>query len=185
VTKRHQGEPAAPEADELGDPEAVAEPVDLARASDIDEIEEAAEAVETDLAALAAQRDEYLGLARRVQADFENFRKRTMKQGAEERERGSAAIVERLLPVLDACDGALTHGHDDVKPVYEVLMDVLEKEGLALVYPVGEEFDPTLHEAVMHEPADGAEPPTVVEVLRSGYTWKGRVLRAAMVKVRG
>jgi molecular chaperone GrpE len=168
------------EADELGDPETVAEPVEAEG-----DVEEAASAVEADLAALESQRDEYLALARRVQADFENFRKRSMKQGAEERERGAATLVERLLPVLDACDAALTHGHDDVKPIYDVLMDVLEKEGLSLVYPVGEPFDPNLHDAVMHEPAEDGGPPVVSEVLRSGYTWKGRMLRAAMVKVRG
>jgi molecular chaperone GrpE len=86
--------------------------------------------------------------------------------------------------VLDACDGALTHGHQDVRPVYEALMDTLEKQGLVLVYPSGEAFDPNLHEAVQHEPGEDGEP-AVSEVFRSGYTWKGRVLRPAMVKVKG
>jgi molecular chaperone GrpE len=177
-------------ADELGDAETVA--ADLAAGEDAgrespfdDGVDEAASAVQADLDALIAQRDEYLGLARRVQADFENFRKRSMKQGADERERGASEIVERLLPVLDACDGALTHGHDDVKPIYDVLMDVLEKEGLQLLYPAGESFDPNVHEAVLHEPGEPGETPIVTEVLRSGYIWKGRVLRAAMVKVKG
>ena len=153
------------------------------------ELEEAASAVEDDLARFVSERDEYLALAKRVQADFENFRKRMLKQGADERDRGSTTIVEKLLPVLDACNGALAH--DDakphVRPLYDLLMDVFEKEGLELVYPVGEPFDPTRHEAVMHEADDDPEggPPTVSEVLRSGYLWKGKVLRPAMVKVKG
>jgi molecular chaperone GrpE len=182
-------------ADELGDPESVAGPVvddseevapdePAAPAGELD-VDEAASAMEADLEALVVQRDEYLSLARRVQADFENFRKRTMRQGADERERGAANLIEKLLPVLDACDGALTHGHDDVKPVYDLLMDVLEKEGLELLFPVGEPFDPNLHDAVMHEPAEEGETATITEVLRSGYTWRGRVLRPAMVKVKG
>jgi molecular chaperone GrpE len=153
------------------------------------DVEAAAAAVEADLEAIVSERDEYLALARRVQADFENFRKRMLRQGADERERGAALIAEKLLPVLDACDGALAHDESKphVRPIYDALMDVLEKEGLTVVYPAGEPFDPTVHEAVIHEPA-GAEDesgPVVSEVLRTGYRWNDRVLRPAMVKVRG
>ena len=148
-------------------------------------LDAAAEAVESDIATLAAQRDEYLALAQRLKAEFDNYKKQAIKRNTEIVESAASRLAEKLLPVLDACDAALTHGHDDVKPVYDALMDVLEKEGLGLVYPAGEVFDPNLHDAVMHEPADDGAEPTVAEVLRSGYTWKGRVLRPAMVKVKG
>ena len=156
-----------------------------------DELEQAAAAVEADLdlAQVVAQRDDYLDALRRVQADFENFKKQNIRRNTEIVERAAEGIVHKLLPVLDAFDGALAHGSDDVKPIYDVLMDILEKEGLTLVYPVGETFDPVRMEAVAHEaagPDDDTRGETVVtEVLRSGYSWKGRVLRPAMVKVKG
>lgn len=150
-----------------------------------DRLEEAAEALESDLDVLAAQRDEYLALAQRLQAEFENYKKQAMRRNTDVVEGAGSRLAEKLLPVLDACDAALTHGLDDVKPVYDALMDVLEKEGLTLLYPSGEPFDPTVHEAVMHEPGEDGAAPVVAEVLRSGYQWKGRVLRAAMVKVKG
>jgi len=148
------------------------------------ELDAAAEALEADIAQVAAQRDEYLALAQRLQAEFENYKKGVGKRIIQDTEAATGKLVESLLPVLDACDAALTHGHQDVQPIYEAMMDALEKQGLVLLYPSGEAFDPNLHEAVQHEPGDGDEP-TVSEVFRSGYTWKGRVLRPAMVKVKG
>ena len=160
--------------------------------ADIDDadLEAAAEALEADIADIAdvaAQRDEYLALAQRLQAEFENYKKGVGKRITQDTELATGRLVESLLPVLDACDGALTHGHEDVKPIYEAIMDALEREGLVLLYPAGEAFDPNLHEAVQHEPGDDPDEhqPTVSEVFRSGYTWKGRVLRPAMVKVKG
>ena len=156
-----------------------------------DDLEAVGEALEADIAQVAAQRDEYLALAQRLQAEFENYKKGVGKRIAQDTDNATGRLVEALLPVLDACDGALTHGHDDVKPIYEAIMDALEREGLVLLYPAGEAFDPNHHEAVQHEPgdpddSDSAEHhPTVSEVFRSGYTWKGRVLRPAMVKVKG
>ncbi|MEY2588681.1 MAG: molecular chaperone GrpE [Acidimicrobiaceae bacterium] len=164
----------------------------LPPADDFDDdpdLEEAGEALEADLAEIAAQRDDYLALAQRLQAEFENYKKGVGKRIAQDTEAATGRLVESLLPVLDACDGALTHGHEDVKPIYEAIMDALEKEGLVLLYPAGEPFDPNHHEAVQHEPGDGDDAdvshPVVSEVYRSGYTWKGRVLRPAMVKVKG
>ncbi len=133
-----------------------------------------------------AERDEYLDVLRRSQADFENYRKRSIKQVDEASERGAEFLVDKLLPVLDACDGAISHGAADVEPIYAALLGTLEKEGLGRVAPVGEAFDPNVHEAVLHEPAADDQDGTVVsDVLRPGYLWKGRVVRPAMVKVRG
>lgn len=132
---------------------------------------------------LAAERDEYLDALQRVKAEFDNYRKRSDKQRAEAGDRANERLVGDLLPVFDACDAALSHGHDEVKPIMSALLDTLGKEGLERMEPEGKPFDPTFHEAVMHEDGDGET--TVVEVLRNGYTWKGRVVRPAMVKVRG
>jgi molecular chaperone GrpE len=95
-----------------------------------------------------------------------------------------AGLVEKLLPTLDACDAAITHGADDVAPVLATLLGALEREGLERLDPHGDAFDPNQHEAVIHEEGD-ADAPVVDAVLRTGYAWKGRVIRPAMVKVRG
>lgn len=132
------------------------------------------------------ERNEYLDALRRSQADFENYRKRAAKQIADDAARAVESLVEKLLPVLDACDAAVHHGATEVEPVYAALLGTLEKEGLARLAPHGEEFDPTVHEAVMHEPADDNQDGTVVsDVMRAGYLWNGRVVRPAMVKVKG
>jgi molecular chaperone GrpE len=133
---------------------------------------------------LAAERDEYLDALQRVQAEFDNFKKRTARERSELTERAYAQLANRLLPVIDACEAAISHGSADVEPIYKTLVDVLEKEGLERMAPQGEPFDPTRHEAVIHEPGDAHEP-VVTEILRTGYSWKGQVLRPAMVKVRG
>ena len=130
------------------------------------------------------ERDEYREALQRVKAEFDNYRKRTAKADTETRERAAENLVVQLLPVLDACDAAIIHDADDVGPISKMLLETLLKEGLEPMVPEGQPFDPTLHEAVLHEPGDGGES-TVVESLRTGYLWKGRVLRPAMVKVRG
>ena len=139
-----------------------------------------------DLERTAAERDDYLDRLRRNQADFENYRKRLTKQAGDDAARAAESLVDRLLPVLDACDGAITHGAAEVEPIFASLLGTLEKEGLERIAPAGEEFDPNLHDAVLHEPASDDDEGTVVsDVLRPGYRWKGRVVRPAMVKVRG
>ena len=152
-----------------------------------DALAEARLIVQNDLNALERERDDHLDQLRRVQADFENYRKRTLAQQGEVAERANESLVAQLLPVLDACDAAVQHGADDVAPVQAQLVDTLTKAGLERLDPAGEPFDPNFHEAVMHEPSDDGDEggEVVVEVLRTGYTWKGRVLRPAMVKVRG
>jgi len=143
-------------------------------------------AVESDLIALQRERDDYLDALRRLQADFENFKKRTLKLQTEHLERAAQALVDKLLPVLDAADLAIAHGAGEaVAQVAGLLMDTLVREGLEGVDPKpGDPFDPTVHEAVAHEPGDGATQ-QVADLLRAGYRWKGVLLRPAMVKVRG
>lgn len=137
---------------------------------------------------VARERDEYLAALRQVQADFENFRKQALRRQGDAIEHATGRLVEDLLVVLDACDAGIEHGDEGVTAIFTSLLGVLEKAGLERLDPVGEPFDPNAHEAVMHEPADDdadVDGPTVAEVLRPGYRWKERTLRAAMVKVRG
>lgn len=133
---------------------------------------------------LAAERDEYLDALRRTQADFENYRKRVQRELSEARDAGAASLVGKLVDVLDTVDLALAHDPSDaVAQIATALVDALGKEGLTRVDALGAAFDPAVHDAVLHEEGDG--PAEVIEVLRSGWQWNGRVLRAAMVKVKG
>jgi molecular chaperone GrpE len=139
-------------------------------------------------ARVVAEREEYLDALRRLQADFENYRKRVQRDSDAAADKAGEKLVNRLLPVLDTFELALAHESDpDASPMarmHDSLLSALEGEGLERVSPLGEPFDPNSAEAVMHEEGDGGEP-VVSEVLRAGYIWKGRVVRAAMVKVRG
>ncbi len=134
--------------------------------------------------AAQGERDEYRDALQRLKAEFDNFRKRTAKAESETRERASEALVVSLLPVLDAFDAAVVHEATDVGPISKMLLETLAKQGLEPMVVEGEVFDPLLHEAVLHEPGEGGES-IVIESLRTGYLWKGRVLRPAMVKVKG
>jgi len=135
---------------------------------------------------LEGERDSYLDDLQRVSAEFANFRKQAEKRSVEVAAVARGALAERLLPVLDACDLAIEHGDDGVVQVRSSLVNALEPAGLEVLDPVDQPFDPTLHEAVLHVPAEaGDDGQVVVEVLRRGYAWSGRVLRPAMVKVRG
>ena len=150
------------------------------------ELEQVEHEIEADIASIAAQRDEYLALAQRLQAEFENYKKQTLRRNTEVVEQASAQLAEKLLPVLDAFDNAIIHGIDGIGPLCKVMLDVLQKEGLDVIDTDGVAFDPNLHEAVMHEEGDADQrEPLVADTMRTGYTWKGKVPRPAMVKVKG
>ncbi len=174
------------------------------------------------LTVVTAQRDEYLDSLRRLQAEFDNYRKRVAKQQSEQAERAAVLLVGKLLPVLDALDLAAAHvgdpDSDDARALVaasSLLTGALAKEGLERIDPVGQPFDPNTHEAVGHLPAEpgpadavngngngaagsvGADAaddsnapaphdgPIVGQVMRPGYSWKGTVIRPAMVMVHG
>ncbi|MBU6315968.1 MAG: nucleotide exchange factor GrpE [Acidobacteria bacterium] len=145
--------------------------------------DEAAEDVAEDLQALLAERDQFKDIALRLQADFDNFRRRQAAERDAEVQRATGKMAESLLPVLDACEAAFLQHPAEVEPLFNLLLGELRRMGLESMNLDGQPFDPELAEAVLHEPGDGES--VVVEVLRSGYTWKGKVLRPAMVKVRG
>jgi len=153
-------------------------------------------------AAAAVQDDaaKFLELAKRTQADFENYRKRMARENAQASERGAARLAKELLPALDHLELALksAEGHtqqtssagtseiDVVKGfamVRDELLAALGKSGIEAFSPEGEPFDPNEHEAMAQQPSEEAEPGTVLEVYQRGYRANGNVLRPARVVV--
>jgi len=148
--------------------------------------------LEERLAAVSAERDEYLALAQRVQADFDNYRKRAVRDQERLVAHAHERLVRELLPVLDDLERALAAAErheeaalvDGVRLVEKALRAALEREGLSEI-PTEGGFDPHVHEALMSRPADGAEPGAVLEVVQRGYRLGERVVRPARVIVAG
>jgi molecular chaperone GrpE len=146
-------------------------------------------AVQSDLDDLTRERDNYLALAQRTQADFENYRKRMARENAAAVDRGMAKLAKELLPALDHLELALkaAEGHEDVVKGFEMvageLQAALARVGIQAFAPRGEPFDPTEHEAMAQQPSEDAESGTVIEVYQSGYRINGAVLRPARVVV--
>lgn len=156
---------------------------------------ESLDRVEHDLDDLLSQRDEYLDLAKRTKADFENYRKRMSTDVLAATGRGKAEVLRDVLPVLDDLERALqaagldpegdspdglAHG---VLLVFRTLREALLKNGVESVDPTGERFDPNLHEALSTLRADGVESGTVVEVMQKGYRLGEQLIRPARVVV--
>jgi molecular chaperone GrpE len=136
-----------------------------------------------DVPALIAERDAMKDVAMRVQADFENYRRRMASQQATEVDRATGRLAEALLPVLDAAEAAYIQHPEEVGPLLNVLLGELRKQGLETLDIEDQPFDPEVADAVAHEPGDGHEV-VVAEVLRSGYRWRGKTLRPAMVRTK-
>ena len=138
------------------------------------------------------ERDEYLDSLQRLQADFENYRKRMARSSSEASVRAAGEVIVKLLPVLDAFDLAQAHfanvTSDEAAALVQsrsLLLDTLAKEGLERIDATNVPFDPQVHDAVAHIEGDGEGEQVIDEVLRAGYLWKGAVLRPAMVRVKG
>jgi molecular chaperone GrpE len=144
-----------------------------------------------ELVKTAAERDEYLALAQRTQADFENYRKRVARESASAQARGCVLLAKELLPALDNLDRALEAAAKDdplldgVRIVRSELSAALARTGIESFSPAGEVFDPAVHEAVAtsEQPADGAASGTVVEVYQPGYRFGETIIRPARVVV--
>ncbi|MCB8971508.1 MAG: nucleotide exchange factor GrpE [Thermoleophilales bacterium] len=163
------------------------------------ETEAEAAAVEDDpLADALRERAEYLELAQRTRADFENYKRRAAMQAKEAEQRGRAAIARNLLPAIDNLQRALAAAADEQSGgaaddeltkgfvlVHDELRTALERSGVNAFDPAGSKFDPTLHEAVSTAPAEGVEPGTVLETLELGYKVDEQVIRPARVVVSG
>ena len=166
--------------------------------------EEAAQEVERDLEALEEtkrERDEYLSLAQRTKADFENYRKRVAGETEAARQHGKAELAAELVPVLDNLERALTAANIDpvdaltgevaaegaleqgVLLTYRDLMGTLVRAGVEAYDPRGEKFDPQWHEALSTRAEEGVEHGTVLDVMQKGYRLNGQVIRAARVVV--
>ena len=135
------------------------------------------------------ERDKYLALAQRTQADFENYRKRMARENAAALDRGVTKLARELLPALDHLELALkaAEGHEDVIKGFAMVRDELQtalnRVGIQTFSPAGEPFDPNEHEAMAAQPSEDAEPGTVIQVYQSGYRINGAVLRPARVIV--
>ena len=155
-----------------------------------------AELVDADLRERAEKSDAYLALAQRTQADFENYRKRTMRDVRAAEARGMSRLARELLPALDNLDRALAaveasgedaehHLTQGIRLVQSELSAALARAGIEGYAPKGERFDPAQHEAVAQQPVEGFEPGTIAEVLQVGYRLNDAVLRPARVIVAG
>jgi molecular chaperone GrpE len=193
-----QAPPGAPEGHDAGrpaqairpqpDPELQAQPAaPAATSSNLDE-----------LTARAQKADEYLALAQRTQADFENYRKRAVREAKAAQERGAVKLALELLPAIDNLERALAHieaGDADgngtaslvagIRHVHSDVIAALGRAGIERYSPEGERFDPQFHEAVAQQPVEGAEPGVVVEVFQRGYRAGDNVVRPARVVVAG
>jgi molecular chaperone GrpE len=136
------------------------------------------------------ERDEYLDLAKRTKADFENYRKRVAGEAAQAEKRGRADLARQLVPVLDNLERALASSQEKgsdlaegVRLVYEELRSVLERSGIESYEPAGEPFDPQWHEAMLTRAAPAEDAGKVIEVLEKGYRLDGKVIRPARVVV--
>ncbi|HEV2785205.1 MAG TPA: nucleotide exchange factor GrpE [Solirubrobacteraceae bacterium] len=158
--------------------------------------EEALAADVEELQVKAAERDEFLALAQRTQADFENFRKRMARDVRAAEARGMGRLAKELLPALDDLDRAIAaveasdgkqehHLTEGIRLVQSELSSALARTGIEGYAAKGERFDPVHHEAVAQTQVEGAEPGTIVEVLQSGYRLHDLVLRPARVVVAG
>jgi len=151
-----------------------------------------------ELAAKAEKADEYLELAQRTKADFENYRKRATRDAALAQERGIAKLAKELLPAVDNLDRALEAAKTSdgtsqdngtatlvsgIKLVHDDVIAALSRAGIEGFSPIGERFDPQLHEAIAQMPVEGAESGTVVEVYQRGYRLGDVVIRPARVVV--
>jgi molecular chaperone GrpE len=141
---------------------------------------------------IRAERDRYLDLAKRTQADFDNYRRRAAKDAAAAGARAKAGLVRELLPVVDNLERAIASSGDadsgvveGVKLVHADLVGVLERNGILAEEPAGERFDPTEHEAVSMRTEDGTEPGIVLDVVEKGYKLNDTVIRPARVVVSG
>ncbi len=135
------------------------------------------------------QRDEYIALAQRVQADFDNYRRRNQNVRQDAYDEGVRDTLTKLLPVLDNLERAsAAQGSEDairegVQMVLKQTLAMLTAAGVEEIAAEGVAFDPNVHNAVMQEPADGVESGTITMVLQKGYTQGAKVLRHSMVKV--
>ncbi len=160
-----------------------------------EEVEEQVEEGESELEAVARERDEYLDSLQRLKAEFDNYRKRAAREQLELTSRATERLVRELLPILDDLERALEASavfsesreheaklEDGLVLVHRALDEVLRREGVAEIQTDGK-FDPHVHDALLTQPAEDAEPGSVLQVVQKGYLLGDKVVRPARVIV--
>src|SRR5487761_745484 len=164
---------------------------DVSEAPETHETASGAAAVMQEIEKLVAEKSDLKNTLVRLQADFDNYRKRIERERHQERHRGAEAVVEHLLPVLDALDRAISShrdaAHDEYRKGFELirkqLFDALAKQGVAQIQTEGQRFDPHMHHAIERVETSDQPDGAVLEELQAGYVFHGKVLRPAMVRV--
>lgn len=189
-TKATDEDTAAQAETQDGDAAAQAAEVQEGEAAEASPDSESAQKIEE----LTRQAEEHYNRMLRIQADFDNFRRRTQREKEELAKYASMKLIEQLLPVLDNFERAMQVGQDGgeensffvgMEMIHRQLMQVMEAEGLRKMEPVGTPFDPEMHQAVVREESEEHEEGIVIDVIQNGYWLKDKVLRPAMVKVSG
>jgi molecular chaperone GrpE len=161
------------------------------RHEEIQKVEDSVDELKERLSEKEAEAAEYLDALKRNQAEMENFRKRMQKEHERVIECAAEGVIGELIPLVDNLERALAAARageeanliGGVELIYAQLNAILERQGVSVIDPAGEAFDPQVHQAVMQVESDEHEENQVVEVLQKGYALKSKLLRAAMVKV--
>jgi len=166
---------------------------EIKRELEVEELEEEIELLRKELENYKKNEEEYLDRIKRLQADYDNYRKRTLKEHLEHIKRANKDLIEKLLPVIDNFEIALEAGkklkkaEDDfykgIKMIYENLIELLRKENVKVIDPKGEEFNPEVCEAAVTESVEGFQEGAILEVIRKGYMIDNFLIRPAVVKV--
>ncbi len=188
VVPEEEEKPDAPETPEAPEEEAALPEEEAGETVQPEEID--AEALKKALQDAEKQRDDYLALAQRAQADYQNLKRRTGAVRTEAYDDGVRETIAAMLPVVDNLERAIAAAEDPndalasgVQMTLRQMMETLTRMGLEEVPALGEKFDPDIHNAVMREPAGESEPGVVLEVFQKGYRVKDRMIRYAMVKI--
>ncbi len=166
---------------------------EIKRELEVEELEEEIELLRKELENYKKNEEEYLDRIKRLQADYDNYRKRTLKEHLEHIKRANKDLIEKLLPIIDNFEIALEAGkklkkeEDDfyrgIKMIYENLAELLRKENVKVIDPKGEQFNPEVCEAAVTESVEGAQEGDILEVIRKGYMIDNFLIRPAVVKV--
>jgi len=166
---------------------------DITRELEVEELEGEIEVLRDELKEYKKVEDEYVDRIKRLQADYDNYRKRTIKEHLEHIKRANKDLISNFLPIIDnfemalaaskELDGSKDEFYKGVKMIYDNLLELLKKENVTVIEPVGKEFDPRICEAAVTEAVDDIEEGSVLEILRKGYMIDDFVIRPAVVKV--
>ena len=166
---------------------------DITEELEIEELSGEIEVLRGELEECKKIEDEYIDRIKRLQADYDNYRKRTIKEHLDHLKRANKDLIAKLLPIIDNFEMALKAAegmsgkeaelYKGVKMIYDNLLELLKKENVSIIEPLGKEFDPKVCEAAVTEAVDDVEEGKVLEILRKGYMIDDFVIRPAVVKV--